>query len=222
MAKGGAENLLYSGIPQGIIAGCIGLLFTGLLQLRGDLPSGLLITFAGALVAGTLAAVINRVLLASGERAATAIYAPSGASTAYTPTFSHIQSMEIRGDLDAPAHAWEEAGAEAPTDVFIVVKAADFHLRARQDFHAAHERYLRARALGTGPDDLRRYVAQKLVDLYLGPLADEGRAMSELRRLIDGFPGTLEAEAARRTLAELKVKRSTPPEGTPPAPPPTA
>ena len=46
-----------------------------------------------------------------------------------------------------------------------------------------------------------------LVDLHLGPLEDEGRALVELRRLIDGFPGTREAEMAREALAKLKESR---------------
>ncbi len=211
MAKGAADDLIYRGTLQGILAGAIGLVFTTLLQARGDLPQGILVTLAGGVVLGLIGAGINRLMFATGDKVATAIYTPSGETTAYTPTFSHIQAMEIRGDLDGAARAWDEACAESPNDVFILVKAADFQLRVRKDAAAAHERYLRARAMGSGPDDLRRYLAQKLVDLSLGPLGDEGRAMAELRRLIDGFPGTREAEAARRTLAELKVRRAAPP-----------
>jgi len=45
------------------------------------------------------------------------------------------------------------------------------------------------------------------VDLHLGPLADEGKAMVALRRLIDGYPDTREAAEAREALARLKAAR---------------
>src|SRR5690606_14091577 len=122
------------------------------------------------------------------------VYSPSGDTTAYTPTFSHIEALEIRGDLDGAAEAWAVEVAQAPDHMLTVIRAADFHLRARKDADAAMELFVRARTIGTGTPDLRRYVQQKIVDLYLDQLRDDGRAMVELRRLIDGFPGTREAE----------------------------
>ena len=56
--------------------------------------------------------------------------------------------------------------------------------------------------------ELVRYAQTKIVDLYLGPLKDEGRALVELRRLIEGFPGTHEAEQARAALARIKTERA--------------
>lgn len=205
----GTESLLHRGIPQGILVGVIGLLFTGLLQARGHLPGHPLVTLAGGIVLGLIGGGINRAMFAAGEKAATAVYVPSGDTTRYTPTFSHIEAMEVRGDLDGAARAWDTACAEDPTNALTMVKAADFHLRLRKDPAAALERYRKAREMGTGREDLRRYVQQKIVDLFLtGPLTDHGRAMVELRRLIDGFPGTREAEGARQTLDELKRART--------------
>jgi hypothetical protein len=56
-------------------------------------------------------------------------------------------------------------------------------------------------------EEHERYVSQKLIDLYLGPLAGEGRALVELRRLIERHPGTREAEGARSAIAGLKGLR---------------
>ena len=50
----------------------------------------------------------------------------------------------------------------------------------------------------------------KLVDLYLGPLKDPGRALVELRRLADRYPGSTAAKHAKMAIANLKpdiVKR---------------
>lgn len=204
-----AVTLIHRGIPQGIAIGVLGAFLTALLQARGHLPGHPLVMLAGGVVLGFIGGGLNRLMFSAGERAATSVYAPAGETTAYTPTHSHIEALEARGDLDGAARAWDETCAEQPGNALLLVKAADFHLRARRDPAAALERYRQARAAGTGRDDLRRYIQQKLVDLHLeGPLADEGRAMVELRRLIDGFPGTREADGARATLEELKRKRA--------------
>lgn len=207
------RSSLERGIPQGVFVGALGLMFTAMLQARDHLPQGILVTLAGGVVAGALAMWINRALISGSGRAATAIYAPSGNTTAYTPTFSHIETLEIRGDLDGAARAWDEAIAEDATNTLVRVRAADFHLRARRDHMTAARLYREARDIGTPNDDLRRYIAQKLVDLYLGPLADEGKVMGELRRLIDAFPGTREADSAREALAKLKALKTRDPTG---------
>jgi hypothetical protein len=206
--KGSTEAFLHSGNMHGMVVGAVGFVFTALLQGNGYIPMNPLVTVLGVVVSFYTGKLIARTVLNSSARMASGIYNPDGASTAYTPSFSHIEALEIRGDLDGAAEAWELAVHEQPDSALTLVRAADFHLRARKDPQAAVELYLRARTLGTGNNDLRRYVQQKLVDLHLGPLADEGRALVELRRLIDGFPGTREAEGARAALAELKSRRA--------------
>lgn len=206
--KGSLEEFLHAGNLHGIIVGAVGFIFTGLLQGNGYLPMNPLVTILGVVISFYTGKLIARTALNTAARAASSIYSPDGASTAYTPSFSHIEALEIRGDLDGAAEAWELAVHEQPSSALTIVRAADFHLRARQDPPTALALYLRARTLGTGNEDLRRYVQQKIVDLHLGPLADEGRALAELRRLIDAFPGTREADGARAALADIKARRS--------------
>ena len=205
--RGSLEWLLERGYVQGLVTGGVGLIFTALLQGKGYIPANLFVTLFGAFFFFHLGAFISRSLGKIAGGAATSIYTPSGDSTAYTPTFSHIDTLVIRGDFDGAATAWEVAILENPTNPGVVVKAADFHLRERKDPSTALALYLRARQLNSGGDDIRRYIQQKIVDIHLGPLNDEGRAMSELRRLIDAFPQSREAEAAREALAAIKVKR---------------
>jgi hypothetical protein len=204
------QRLLHRGLPQGIFTGVLGLFFADLAQSNGILPQGRLVFVLGGAVGFLTGRGIALAILRTSGGLAEKIYSPSGDSTAYTPTFSNIEALEIKGDLEGAAVAWSQAVAEQPEHALTVVRAADFHLRARKDPTAALALYQQARALGTGTDDLRRYVQQKLVDLYLGPLADDGRALVELRRLIDAFPGTREAEAARVALAEIKARRAGP------------
>ncbi len=61
-----------------------------------------------------------------------------------------------------------------------------------------------SRVTAKSPDETRRYVSQRLIDLYLGPLTDEGRALVELRKLADGWPGTREGDGAERAIARSR------------------
>jgi hypothetical protein len=181
--------------------------FTDLLQGQGRLPAGLVVTLAGGLVLGGIVWAVSYSVQRASGRFATQFYAPGGGSTAYTPTFSHIEALEVRGDLESAAVAWAEACAEHPVNAIVWVKSADFHLRLLKDPAAAFERYRYVRDLPGVKSDLARYVSQKIVDLLLGPLDDEGRALGELRRLIERFPGTREADEARAALARIKAAR---------------
>lgn len=160
------------------------------------------------LLAAGVGGVIQGIVVRTGGSLATALVQPSGRTTPYTPTFSHIQAIAVRGDLEGATKAWSEACAEQPGNAQVWVKAADFHLRTLADPAAALPLYQHVRDLPTASPELVRYASQKLVDLYLGPLADEGRALVELRRLIERFPGTVAADEARAALTRLKDARA--------------
>lgn len=202
-----AAKFTTNGTLHGLITAVLGLFFTVLMQVKGYIPGGMLIMLVGAVLGYVTGRTIARTMFNAGAAMVTSVYSPGGDTTKYTPTFSHIEALEIKGDLDGAAAAWDVAVAENPQSMLTIVRAADFHLRLRKDPSAALKRYLSARALEGGTPDARRYVQQKIVDLYLGPLRDEGRAMVELRRLIDGFPSSREADGARAALAELKAQR---------------
>ena len=50
------------------------------------------------------------------------------------------------------------------------------------------------------------YSSSRLVDLYDGPLDEPGRAVVELRRIIERFPGSDVAKHARTALPALKAR----------------
>jgi hypothetical protein len=159
--------------------------------------------FVGALVQGAT-------VRSSGAVVKSAVM-PSGDTTRYTQTFSHIEALEIRGDLDGAEHAWAAECAANPRVPLVWIKAGDFHLRLRKDPARAMEYYRYVRDLEGTSTDAARYASQKIIDILLGQggdasMADRGKAMGELRRLIERFPGTREADAARETLARLKAE----------------
>jgi hypothetical protein len=208
-ARAGDSALRYTdGNLHGAVTGVLGAFFTILMQVKGMAPGGPLVPFAGFAIAFFIGRGIARALFGAGAAMVTSVFTPSGDTTKYTPTYSHIEALEVKGDLEGAAAAWDAAVAENPGHALTLVRAGDFHLRLRNDPAAALLRYQQVRALGSGGADAQRYVQQKIVDLYLGPLQDDGRAMVELRRLIDAFPGTREADGARAALAELKARRT--------------
>jgi hypothetical protein len=50
------------------------------------------------------------------------------------------------------------------------------------------------------------YASSRLADLYDGPLNEPGRALVELRRIIERYPGTAVATHARDALPKLKAR----------------
>ena len=52
MAQNSGLSAMERGIPQGILGGLVGMLFTVTLQGRGDLPDSLFVTAAGGLIFG--------------------------------------------------------------------------------------------------------------------------------------------------------------------------
>jgi hypothetical protein len=117
--------------------------------------------------------------------------------------FSAIETLTVRGDFATAAEAYRER-AQRPSDRVeaTVRRAALLGGPLQQPETALVE--LEALRLGklTPAEDVAVGVA--LVDLYERRLQDPGRAMAELRRLIDLHPDHGSVRRLRRALADLK------------------
>jgi hypothetical protein len=120
--------------------------------------------------------------------------------------YSSIETLVARGHLDAAAEAYaERARNPAERAEATLRRAALLAGPLREPETAAIELdNLRASHLSKR-DDFR--VGLALVELYEHHLADPGRAMSELRRLIDRYPTAQDARRLRAALSELKAER---------------
>jgi tetratricopeptide (TPR) repeat protein len=136
-------------------------------------------------------------------RAAQAVYMPARTG-AYASEHSEIDAREARGDYAGAAAAWDEVAAAEPANPWALVRAGELYGRKLSDPARAIDRFRRARDLPVLGPELDRYVRQKIVDLLLGPLKETGRAMVELRMLIDRYPDSREAEGAREALRRIK------------------
>jgi hypothetical protein len=120
--------------------------------------------------------------------------------------YSAIESLVARGHLHAAAEAYAERARNSPERTEATLRrAALLAGPLREPETAAVELdSLRSTSL-SGRDDFR--VGLALVDLYEHRLDDPGRAMAELRRLIDRYPTAQGARRLRAALGELKAQR---------------
>jgi hypothetical protein len=132
--------------------------------------------------------------------------AVDGSSTPYERQFSYEQALVMQGRVDDALTSFEAVIAAEPALVAARIKAAELYVKERANHLRAAELFREVSRLPslTSGDDV--YVTNRLVDLYLGPLHDPGRAMVELARLIDRLPRSAAADHARRSLADLKSR----------------
>jgi hypothetical protein len=117
--------------------------------------------------------------------------------------FSAIEALTVRGDFATAAEAYRER-AQRPSDRVeaTVRRAALLGGPLQQPETALVELEALRRGKLTPTEDMRVGVA--LVDLHERRLRDPGRAMAELRRLIDLYPDHGSVRRLRRALADLK------------------
>jgi len=188
----------------------LGVVFTGVGALLGRLAGasgGLLLLIA--IVTGVVAGLVVRYVafgVADGmARALGAFLFPSGAGSPYEPTYSAHDALEASGDVAGAIAAYEATLRASPGDPRALRQAAELHARAGDARRAAS--LLDALRRVAPARDAELYATQRLADLYLGALGDDGRALVELRRLVERFPGTREGEGALVALRRLKDAR---------------
>jgi len=132
-----------------------------------------------------------------------------GSATPYEEQYSHEQSLVMRGQVDAALASFESIIRGNPAAVKPRVRAAELYSREQGNHLRAAQLLSEVQRIeSAGVGDIV-YAAHRLVDLYTGPLNEPGRAMVELRRLIEKFPGTPAAEQARDALGTLKARHGT-------------
>jgi len=200
---------LDQGLPKriaGHVYGlALGLLFGAplgwLLQVPG--PYLVFFVFLCAWVAGTFMRGIVTTVVEGTARFVLSFVWPDG-STPYENTYSAEQAMAARGDIDGALKAYRIAMRQNPGDPEPRFRVAE--LLFRGDYpEKAIEFYKEGRELAGENRTRELYATQRLIDLYLGPLGDDVRALVELRRLVERFPGTKEAAAARNVLMRMKA-----------------
>jgi hypothetical protein len=163
----------------------------------------LLVALAGV-IGFLIGRQVGKIVFGGSERAAKSIYMPSGASTPYSTQYSHIDAIEARGEIRDAIDNWEAAAVAEPLNPWPLIRAGELYMRTLKEPATALEHFKKARAVPTIAVEHHLYVTQKMVDLYLGPINDRGRALVELRRLVETYPDRREAQFARDAISRLK------------------
>ena len=137
---------------------------------------------------------------------AKAVTLPSGNSTPYEQTFSYQEAMVARGDVAGALTSYEAIIAEQPGAIAPRIRAAEHYARGNRNPARAAELFKEIRAAPAASARDVMYASSRLVDLYDGPLTDPGRALVELRRIIERFPDSPQAKHARVALPALKAR----------------
>ena len=195
----------YGG-PVFVLSGVMFYLLSYKLGL-GGLPA-LFFTLAAATA---LAAASMLVGLRGGQAAGEAMkyFTAGGSSTPYEEQYSQEQALIMQRDYAAAAACFEQritlADGQPPgAEPRLLIAAADVYRQYTDNAARAAELYRMAQrhsALTPGQDV---YVANKLADLYLGPLQQPGKSLVEFRRLIDRYPNSRTADQARMALNNVK------------------
>jgi hypothetical protein len=159
-----------------------------------------------ALVAGV---VSFRLQLGAGEAVGTvaqAITFPTGSHTPYEEQFSFQDSLAARGDVAGALESFESVIADRPEAVAPRMRAAELYAAKGANPQRAAELFREIRSIPGVPRREAIYACSRLVDLYDGVLNEPGRALVELRRIIELYPGTAVAQHARDALPRMKAR----------------
>ena len=183
---------------------CIGLGFllaTEILHLdRWTVPFALVFGLAGGLVVMFGSMGVARRL----GKGVGSMVMPSGSATPYQRGFSALEALAAQGHVGEALRGYEREVAASPQDVEALVKAADLYILHKTAPERAAELLRAVRRVPSVRPEKVLYASHRLVDLYLGPLNDRGKALVELRSIMDRFPGSQAAIFARDGLARLK------------------
>jgi hypothetical protein len=121
--------------------------------------------------------------------------------------YSSIETMAAQGNIEAAATAYLDRARAGRGDAEALVRRAVLlagSLHAPAQAAVELESFREARRLDAEAD-LR--IGAALARLYEGPLQEPGRAMAELRRLIDRYPRGRHVRMLRRELEVLRDER---------------
>lgn len=129
-----------------------------------------------------------------------------GTSTPYKEQYSREQALVMQGRIDDALASFEAIIRSDAAATTARIRAAELYARAGNNSARAAALLRDVQRNESCSAGEQVYVAHRLVDLYTGPLNDPGRALVELRRLIERFPTHPAAAQAREALVVLKAR----------------
>lgn len=119
----------------------------------------------------------------------------------YKRDYSLEDSFVAAGDTARAIASYESIAAAEPGNFEVRLRAAEL-CRKESAFDKAAAFYRDVQHRAAKDEDVR--ASLRLIDLYMIWPEHKGKAMTELRRLMDRYPGSPIAESSRKALANLK------------------
>jgi hypothetical protein len=182
----------------------IGFLLCLLVGVNGWMQFPIIVGFG--LLASLIAVRFGTSFAHLSGRAFARFVAPSGNTTPYEYGFSYQQALAAKGDVAGALASYEAVMRASPGNGEAHIRAAEL-CATSGDTRRALELFRAARAIAGVTDQRDIYASNRLVDLHLAA-GDEGRALVELRRLVERYRGTDTAARAREALGRLKSASS--------------
>ena len=132
--------------------------------------------------------------------------APNRGTAPRETSYSQIQAMAARGDVEGALRAYEEVITADPGAVDASLRAADLYASSGRDPARAAALLTAVRRVPGLSVNRDLYATQRLIDLYDGALRQPHRSLTELRRIIERHPATREAAFARVALARRRAE----------------
>ena len=177
--------------------------FVGSFKLGLVEPGLTAFTLVSAITLGSLSMIVGLKLGDGAGAGAQHIYM-GGSSTPYDDNFSQEQSFVMQRDYAGALHLYEQRILATPAHGRLLIAAADLYATLGENHKRAAELYRQVQRLESVEPGQDIYVSNKLADLYLGKLAEPGRALVEFRRLMHRYPGTVTEKHAKSAIDNLK------------------
>ena len=133
------------------------------------------------------------------------LYGGGSTGTPTPPSYWRAQALSVRGSHREALEALEAEVLNDPGDPGPCLRAAALCIEELDDHEAAVKWYKRARKAERITAETDAYVSIRLVDLHEAQ-GENGRAMVELRRLLERHPDSQYVRAARARLKALKAE----------------
>lgn len=188
---------LTVGLGFGAIAG------GGVAQLWGWNP--LAGAFLGAVAGASGMYFVTLGIVEKSAAVMQTIYNPSGDSTPPKREYSRAESLAIRGRYREAADAYELHCAEDPSDPEPYFRLAWLYRDRLGELQTAVSWLKRVRVdakIDSGKDLL---ATQEIIEIYTHKLRDPRKAIPELARITQKYPGTPAADAAAREIKDVRA-----------------
>ena len=167
---------------------------------------GIPVWIGAPLVGGGVYAITQAILALGGKIVSEGIYGASGATTPHKSDYSRPESLAVSGHHEQAIVAYEAVLSEFPEDPEPYIRIARMYRDELDRLDEAVKWFRRTRVDAKLDTARELAVTQELVDIYLHRMNTPNKAIPELARTVERFPGTPFAQWAEQQLVELRQR----------------